>query len=707
LHAVDGFLTLDESMDAGIRSGSILLGKYRIEGMLGRDGMCIVLAVSHVQFGGELALKMLQPETGTSLSVQARFLQEAQLAGRLRGEHVARVVDVGIMPDGAPYMVTEAVRGIDLANELARRGQLPPSEAVDYLLQACEALAEAHAQGIIHRYICPTNVLLTARPDGTALVKVLDFGVSKTPVSGSPVMRAEMSGAPGYRAPEQRRVSAELDARTDLWSLGIVLYECLSGCHPFPTEPPAAAGRAAMTETPRPMDPRIPRELQAIVLRCLESDREARFPTVAALAAALAPFSHDRPAAAMLVERVNLISHGVNGVIDLAPTQIHAPIVIPPSADGRSPSRRYAVIASVALAVTLLGIGIVALARRDTPRNPIDTIVAARTHEAAGTQKGATPRPLEGTSGTNPSGDNPSANPSSANPSGASPTGASKLPSADGPHPAAATRSPSADNPSMPTPTHSPSTASASPTRVAAVTDADKKPKVDARTMRAEVQNDRVTERVRQALRDGDLRAAQSGLRQLSPGAAYYAWLRDEVSKAETERADEARGKAHQLASAHDCAGLRRFVGELRSTGTEKVIAAAQAVSCDEPGAPEHSAPKPAAPERIASKAGAPESAAIGVPQPRSASCESVDVEDVMTRAAIQYDAGAASSALSLARVALGCKQTDRMYWLTVMYACAAHDLASAKRYFPKVPTNLQSGIESKCQKQNLDVRSR
>src|SRR5438132_685274 len=122
-------------MDAGIRSGSILLGKYRIEGMLGRDGMCIVLAVSHVQFGGELA------------------------------------------------------------------------------------------QGIIHRYICPANVLLTARPDGTALVKVLDFGVSRTPVGGSPVARAEMSGAPGYRAPEQRRVSAELDARTDIWSLGIVLYE--------------------------------------------------------------------------------------------------------------------------------------------------------------------------------------------------------------------------------------------------------------------------------------------------------------------------------------------------------------------------------------------------------------------------------------------------------------------------------------------------
>ncbi|HEX8108866.1 MAG TPA: serine/threonine-protein kinase, partial [Kofleriaceae bacterium] len=327
-------------MEPSFRPGTTVLGTYRIDDTLGRQGMYMALRVSHPQLG-ELVLKMLLPETATSLSVHARFVREAQAALRLRGEHVARLIDVGISSDGVPYLVTEAGRGVDLGAELSRRGALIPAEAVDYVLQVCDALAEAHAHGIVHRRVRPASVLLTARPDGSLLVKLLDFGVIPPPPAAAPigtidpvprpVPGADAAGSDAaYMAPEQIRWPDDVDARADIWSVGAVLYECLTGQRPFP-DPTSGSGRVAMSGAPRPMDPQIPAGLQAAVLRCLETDREARFPSIAALAAAIAPYAHDHRMAGFLVERANRLAQGVYDEADpvAAPGRYQVPEVPP------------------------------------------------------------------------------------------------------------------------------------------------------------------------------------------------------------------------------------------------------------------------------------------------------------------------------------------------------------------------------------------
>lgn len=300
--------------------GTVLLGKYRVESVLGRGGMAVVLKVIHLDLEEELAVKVLLPERAMNQDVTARFLREAQSVVRLRGEHVARVSDVGLLPGELPFMVMEYLRGIDLCGEIARRRTLPSGEAIDYVLQACEALAEAHAHGIVHRDIKPANLFLTTRPDGSPLIKVLDFGISKTPPHAADVStRTEVvMGTPGYMSPEQMRASKDVDSRTDIWALGVVLYECLSGRRPFRGESFAATVLMAGTEPPPPLDPRIPPGLQAAVFRCLEKDRRARFRSVAALAAALAPFARDQRQAATIVERTAHMQDGLHRGIEPA-----------------------------------------------------------------------------------------------------------------------------------------------------------------------------------------------------------------------------------------------------------------------------------------------------------------------------------------------------------------------------------------------------
>jgi serine/threonine-protein kinase len=275
--------------------------------------MAIVLKVVHLDLEEELALKILLPEGAVSDDVAARFLREAQSLVRLRGEHVARVSDIGVLPDGPPFMAMEYLRGIDLCGEIARRGILPPGQAVDYVLQACEALAEAHALGIVHRDIKPANLFLTARPDGSHLIKVLDFGISKTHRADLATRtRTEVvMGTPGYMSPEQMRASKDVDARSDIWALGVVLYECLSGRRPFHGESFAATVLMAGTEPPPPLDPSISPGLQAAVLRCLEKDRRERFRSVAALAAVLAPFARNQREAETIVERTAHMQDGL------------------------------------------------------------------------------------------------------------------------------------------------------------------------------------------------------------------------------------------------------------------------------------------------------------------------------------------------------------------------------------------------------------
>jgi serine/threonine-protein kinase len=278
-----------------VREGEIIADKYRVERVLGAGGMGVVVAATHVQLGERVAVKFLLPAAATSADHVERFLREARASARIKSEHVARVHDVQTLR-GLPYMVMEYLAGTDLAALLRTRGRLPIAEAVDYVLQACEAIAEAHSLGIIHRDLKPSNLFLTRRADGSALVKVLDFGISKnlTERAGEATATGTSLGSPMYMSPEQITDVKKVDARSDVWALGIMLHELLTGMRPFNAESAPALFVAIATQPPAPvraLRPDAPLPLEAAILRCLEKDPARRMPNVAALASELVPFA--------------------------------------------------------------------------------------------------------------------------------------------------------------------------------------------------------------------------------------------------------------------------------------------------------------------------------------------------------------------------------------------------------------------------------
>src|SRR6187401_1415590 len=221
-------------MEKDVQVGQLIAGKYRIEQTLGRGGMGVVMAALHEQLNQRVALKFLTDNAYQQPEAVARFVREARAAVQIQSEHVARVMDVGTLDSGAPYMVMEYLRGRDLKDVSTRRGALAVGEAVDYVLQACDAVAEAHSLGIVHRDLKPSNLFLTERPDGSPLVKVLDFGISKALQSGDRsqlqmTASAAIMGSPQYMSPEQIRSSKNVDARADVWALGTILHELLTG----------------------------------------------------------------------------------------------------------------------------------------------------------------------------------------------------------------------------------------------------------------------------------------------------------------------------------------------------------------------------------------------------------------------------------------------------------------------------------------------
>jgi serine/threonine-protein kinase len=283
---------------APVQAGDVLAGKYRVEQVLGVGGMGVVVAALHLQLDERVALKFLLPEALENQEAVARFAREARAAVKIKSEHVARVIDVGNLENGAPYMVMEYLEGSDLSEVLKQRGRLPIEEAVQYVLEASEALAEAHVLGIIHRDLKPSNLFLARRPDGRAIVKVLDFGISKVRAANGMADAAmtktsSVMGSPLYMSPEQMAASRDVDARSDIWSLGAVLYQLLTCSAPFvaDTMPELCAKILTTPATSiRSVRNDIPPELEGVVLRCLEKNREHRFPTVAHLAMALAPY---------------------------------------------------------------------------------------------------------------------------------------------------------------------------------------------------------------------------------------------------------------------------------------------------------------------------------------------------------------------------------------------------------------------------------
>jgi serine/threonine-protein kinase len=288
------------------KKGDVLLGKYRVEEILGQGGMGVVVAAQHLELDDRVAIKLLLDDMRDKPDIQERFLREARAARRIKSEHVTRVTDVGRLETGELYIAMEYLEGMNLGEVRRKYGTLEVEVAVDYVLQALEALAEAHLHNIIHRDLKPANLFLTTRADGTPLVKVLDFGISKVLSSDAQdTITGVIMGSPNYMAPEQIASSRSVDARADIWAIGVVLYSLVTGKLPFGGSSPTHTFALVLDSAPPPpsaIRPSVPPDLDAVILRCLEKSPDARFLNVAALAAALGPFAPPRSRAS--VDRV-------------------------------------------------------------------------------------------------------------------------------------------------------------------------------------------------------------------------------------------------------------------------------------------------------------------------------------------------------------------------------------------------------------------
>lgn len=278
--------------------GDTIGGKYVVDGILGRGGMSVVYRATHRELEHEVAVKVLCDAASSQPEYVARLKQEARIASRLRSEHVVRVHDIGeLAPGRNPYLVMECLCGHDLAAMLARRGTFSVPVAVECILQLAEALAEAHAHGIVHRDLKPANVFLLDNVVGRPRIKVLDFGISRTLRACDARGLTDPGialGTPSYMAPEQMEASPRVDARSDIWALGAILYELLVGQPPFRgTTLPQIFVNILRSKPPRPSDARsdVPAALDAVVKRCLSVDPAGRFGSAAELARALSSFA--------------------------------------------------------------------------------------------------------------------------------------------------------------------------------------------------------------------------------------------------------------------------------------------------------------------------------------------------------------------------------------------------------------------------------
>jgi serine/threonine-protein kinase len=418
----------------GPQPGQVLLGKYRVESLVGEGGMGIVVKAHHLELDEPVAIKVLLPELVDRPDVVQRFVREGRAAVKLKGEHVARVLDVGRFEGelaGAPYIVMEFLEGGDLSAVLAYQGAQAPAVAVDLMLQACEAIAEAHSLGIIHRDIKASNFFIVS-PDGqTPVLKVLDFGIATEPKGTSDLTQTQsIIGTPSYMAPEQMRSSRTADARSDIWSLGVVLYELLECRRPFHSEIFGELCVKIAMEEPEPfVQPAVSPGLRAVVLRCLEKQLESRYQSVAELASALAPFASD-PALArasvdyctrMLARRTSRTAAGDPTPLPVTPrfTPVaFAPPAAPPPAMtapaihktptshgelGKPPSvagrRRRRLAVSIGVASVLIVAGVVTVSQlggHDGDSNASATTAAPATAVPAPPQSDAPAPPVQG-----------------------------------------------------------------------------------------------------------------------------------------------------------------------------------------------------------------------------------------------------------------------------------------------------------------------
>lgn len=289
-----------ENPPVPVNVGDVLLGKYVVERIIGAGGMGVVVAVRHRDLGELHAMKFMLPAALANEQAVERFVREARSAAKLKSPHVAKVHDVGRLPNGSPYMVMDYLDGNDLEAEIETK-PLSVVEAASYIMQACDAIAEAHDAGIVHRDLKPANLFLEKRSSGARSIKVLDFGISKSlnpdEAAGSMTQTTAIMGSPYYMSPEQMRSSKNVDHRTDIWALGVILYQLTTQRVPFPGDTITEVCSGVLADDPPSLQSLfgIPHEFDNIVRRCLQKQPGHRFGNARELAAALAPIAGVSP----------------------------------------------------------------------------------------------------------------------------------------------------------------------------------------------------------------------------------------------------------------------------------------------------------------------------------------------------------------------------------------------------------------------------
>ncbi len=356
-----------------VEPGQVFARKYEVTHILGSGAMGLVVAARHLHLDESVAIKFLLPETARAEGAAERFAREARAASKIRNEHVVRVWDLGQLPGGVLFMVMEHLEGEDLAKLIRRQGPLSLIDAVDYVLQACEAIAEAHARGIIHRDLKPSNLFLTRRVDGSVCIKVLDFGVSKFSKGETEITRSNcVVGSPYYMPPEQMASSREVDVRADIWSLGASLYELLVGHPPFSGEMfLEVCYNVSYLEPPHPrlFRAEIPEELENVILRSLRKDRAQRWDNVGELARALMPFA-SASGAASVAQALRVLDSLPPPPVAQGPRATVAPTVGeigPDSRPRRTPSMSWSRLGGWVLGAGLLGVGALVVSRPVAP----------------------------------------------------------------------------------------------------------------------------------------------------------------------------------------------------------------------------------------------------------------------------------------------------------------------------------------------------